>query len=45
MAIFSLSLTSVVELGMDPDGHLSVTDTGCDADIGDLAIRFHGGAR
>lgn len=44
MAIFGLDVTSVVELGKDPDGHLSVTSVSCDAQIGDVDIRFEGGA-
>ncbi|XP_059188427.1 lipopolysaccharide-binding protein [Centropristis striata] len=44
MAIFNMDVTSVVELGKDPDGHLSVTNVQCLARIGDVDIRFHGGA-
>ncbi|XP_044066356.1 lipopolysaccharide-binding protein [Siniperca chuatsi] len=44
MAIFSVDVTSVVTLGKDPDGHLSVTSVSCDAHIGDVDIQFHGGA-
>lgn len=45
MAIFNMDVTSVVELGKDPDGHLSVTSVSCDAQVGDVNIQFHGGAR
>ncbi|XP_035512228.1 lipopolysaccharide-binding protein [Morone saxatilis] len=44
MAIFNVDVTSVVELGKDPDGHLSVTSVSCDAQVGDVDIEFHGGA-
>ncbi|XP_042347685.1 lipopolysaccharide-binding protein isoform X1 [Plectropomus leopardus] len=44
MAIFSMDVTSVVELGRDPDGHLSITSVSCDAQVGDVDIHFHGGA-
>ncbi|XP_069549914.1 bactericidal permeability-increasing protein [Brachyistius frenatus] len=44
MAIFSMDVTSVVELGRDPDGHLSVSSVSCDAQVGDVDIQFHGGA-
>lgn len=44
MAIFNMDVTSVVELGKDPDGHLSVTSVSCDAQVGDVNIQFHGGA-
>nr|BAM21037.1 bactericidal permeability-increasing protein [Oplegnathus fasciatus] len=44
MAIFNVDVTSVVELGMDPDGHLSVTSVRCEAVVGDVDIQFHGGA-
>ncbi|XP_013857152.1 bactericidal permeability-increasing protein [Austrofundulus limnaeus] len=44
MAIFSMSLTSVVQLGKDSDGHLSVSSLSCDAQVGDVDIQFHGGA-
>lgn len=45
MAIFSVDVTSVVELGKDADGHLSVTSVSCDAKVGDVDIQVHGGAR
>lgn len=45
MAIFNVDLTSVVTLGKDPDGHLSVTSVSCDAQVGDVDVQFHGGAR
>ncbi|KAI9531015.1 hypothetical protein NQZ68_000507 [Dissostichus eleginoides] len=44
MAIFDLDVTSVVKLGKDPDGHLSVTSISCDAQVGDVDIHFEGGA-
>ncbi|XP_034000697.1 lipopolysaccharide-binding protein [Trematomus bernacchii] len=44
MAIFGLDVTSVVGLGKDPDGHLSVTSVSCDAQVGELDIQFEGGA-
>ncbi|KAM9350475.1 bactericidal permeability-increasing protein [Symphorus nematophorus] len=44
MAIFNVDVTSVVELGKDPDGHLSITSVSCDAHIGDINMQFHGGA-
>ncbi|XP_034733728.1 lipopolysaccharide-binding protein [Etheostoma cragini] len=44
MAIFNMDVTSVVELGKDANGHLSVTSVHCDAHIGDEKIKFHGGA-
>uniref|UniRef100_A0A3Q3EMA6 Bactericidal permeability-increasing protein n=1 Tax=Labrus bergylta TaxID=56723 RepID=A0A3Q3EMA6_9LABR len=33
-----------VNLGKDPDGRLSVTSISCDARVGEVDIRFHGGA-
>ncbi|KAF3860224.1 hypothetical protein F7725_000479 [Dissostichus mawsoni] len=44
MAIFGLDVTSVVKLGKDPEGHLSVTSVSCDAQVGDVDIQFEGGA-
>ncbi|XP_065817018.1 bactericidal permeability-increasing protein [Labrus bergylta] len=44
MAIFSMDVTSIVNLGKDPDGRLSVTSISCDARVGEVDIRFHGGA-
>ncbi|XP_054465208.1 lipopolysaccharide-binding protein [Anoplopoma fimbria] len=44
MAAFNMDVTSVVELGKDPDGHLSVTSVHCDARVGNVDVRFHGGA-
>lgn len=43
MAIFGVNVTSVVGLGKDSDGHLSITSISCDALVGDVDIRFHGG--
>ncbi|KAI3357279.1 hypothetical protein L3Q82_015723 [Scortum barcoo] len=43
MAIFSVDVTSVVELGKNPDGHLSVTSVSCNAQVGDVDIQFYGG--
>lgn len=45
MAIFSVDVTSVVELGKDADGRLSVTSAACDAKVEDLDLEIHGGAR
>ncbi|XP_023283225.1 lipopolysaccharide-binding protein-like [Seriola lalandi dorsalis] len=44
MAVFSVSVTSVVELGKNADGHLSVNSDSCDAQVGDVDMEFHGGA-
>ncbi|XP_074500892.1 bactericidal permeability-increasing protein-like [Sebastes fasciatus] len=44
MAIFSLDVTSAVEMGKDADGHLSVTSQHCDARVGDVDVQFRGGA-
>lgn len=45
MAVFSISLTSVVQLGKDSDGRLSVSSLSCDTQVGDVDIQFRGGAR
>lgn len=45
MAIFNVDVTSVVQLGKEADGHLSVSSISCDAQVGDVDIEFHGGAR
>ncbi|XP_014195169.1 lipopolysaccharide-binding protein [Haplochromis burtoni] len=44
MAIFNVDVTSVVQLGKEADGHLSVSSISCDAQVGDVDIEFHGGA-
>ncbi|XP_040905562.1 lipopolysaccharide-binding protein [Toxotes jaculatrix] len=44
MAMFSVNVISVVELGKDTNGHLSVSSVSCDAQVGDVDIEFHGGA-
>ncbi|XP_029291756.1 lipopolysaccharide-binding protein [Cottoperca gobio] len=43
LAIFTMDVTSVVELGKDANGHLSVTSVSCDAQVADVDIQFHGG--
>ncbi|XP_034552733.1 lipopolysaccharide-binding protein [Notolabrus celidotus] len=44
MALLSVDVTSIVNLGKDPEGRLSVTSASCDAQVGDVNIHFHGGA-
>uniref|UniRef100_A0A3Q4M595 Bactericidal permeability-increasing protein n=1 Tax=Neolamprologus brichardi TaxID=32507 RepID=A0A3Q4M595_NEOBR len=44
MAIFNVDVTSVVQLGKEADGHLSVSSISCDSQVGDVDIEFHGGA-
>lgn len=44
MALFDVDVTSVVSLGKDLDGRLSVSSAGCDAQVGDMKIHFWGGA-
>lgn len=44
MAVFRVDVTSVVKLGKDANGHLSVTSVSCDAQVGDVDIQFAGGA-
>ncbi|KAK2851185.1 hypothetical protein Q5P01_007461 [Channa striata] len=43
MAIFDVNVVSVLELGKDTNGHLSVSSESCDAEVGDVDIRFSGG--
>ncbi|XP_026223589.1 bactericidal permeability-increasing protein-like [Anabas testudineus] len=43
MAVFDLNVISAVELGKDAGGHLSVSSISCDAQVGDVDVRFHGG--
>ncbi|XP_055366244.1 bactericidal permeability-increasing protein-like [Betta splendens] len=42
MAVFQVDVTSVVKLGKDSDGRLSVTSVSCDAEVGDVALQFGG---
>ncbi|KAJ8015804.1 hypothetical protein DPEC_G00000160 [Dallia pectoralis] len=44
LAVFNLDLTSLVELGSDDKGHLSILSKTCSAGIGKAEINFHGGA-
>ncbi|XP_026223588.1 bactericidal permeability-increasing protein-like [Anabas testudineus] len=44
MAVLDVNVISAVELGKDPDGHLSVSSISCDAQVGDVDVQFHGGA-
>lgn len=45
MAIFDTDVTSVVQLGSDHQGHLSVTNIDCGASVRDVRLYFYGGAR
>ncbi|XP_077430757.1 bactericidal permeability-increasing protein [Vanacampus margaritifer] len=42
MALFGVDMVSVVQLGRDAGGHLSITSVNCNAQIGDIDIRFYG---
>lgn len=44
LAIFNVAVTSVLGLGKDAEGRLSVTSVSCDSQVGNVDIRFHGGA-
>uniref|UniRef100_A0A8C2WH40 Bactericidal permeability-increasing protein n=1 Tax=Cyclopterus lumpus TaxID=8103 RepID=A0A8C2WH40_CYCLU len=44
MAIFNMDVSSVVELGKDADGHLSVASVHCEAQVGNVDMQFRGGA-
>ncbi|XP_072223374.1 bactericidal permeability-increasing protein [Leuresthes tenuis] len=44
MAIYNVGVTSVLELGRDANGHLSVTSDSCYAQVGNVDVNFHGGA-
>ncbi|XP_056279973.1 bactericidal permeability-increasing protein-like [Pseudoliparis swirei] len=43
LAIFNLDVSSVVELGKDADGHLSVASVHCEAQVGNVDMQFRGG--
>lgn len=45
LAVFNINVNSAVELGRDPAGRLSVSTVSCDAQVGDVDMQFHGGAR
>nr|XP_057940670.1 bactericidal permeability-increasing protein isoform X1 [Doryrhamphus excisus] len=44
MALFGVDLVSVVHLGSDADGHLSLTNVSCDTQTRDVDLRFYGGS-
>lgn len=44
LAVFNVDVTSVVKLGKDPNGRLSVTYVSCDARVGAVQMHFYGGA-
>lgn len=44
MALFNVDVASVVQLGKDADGHMSVTSVSCSASIGNVDVQFSGGA-
>ncbi|XP_075993177.1 bactericidal permeability-increasing protein [Genypterus blacodes] len=41
-ALFAVNVVSVVELGTDADGRLSVSSLSCNAQVGDIMMRFSG---
>ncbi|XP_060930546.1 bactericidal permeability-increasing protein [Limanda limanda] len=45
MAVFGVDVTSVVKLGKDACGHLSVTSVSCDARVGRVDVNLRGGTR
>ncbi|KAM3618028.1 uncharacterized protein V6R79_014286 [Siganus canaliculatus] len=44
LAIFNVDVTSVLGLGKDDEGRVSVTSVSCDAQVGNVNVHFHGGA-
>ncbi|KAI1892416.1 hypothetical protein AGOR_G00133130 [Albula goreensis] len=44
LAVFRIGTASVVKLGSDSKGHLSVSSVKCSSSVGDIQISFHGGA-
>lgn len=44
MAIFGISLNTMLEF-QNTDEHLSISTVMCSADVGDIELDFHGGAR
>lgn len=42
LAVFNVDVTSVVKLGKDPNGHLSVSNVKCDANVEKTQMDFHG---
>ncbi|XP_077371260.1 bactericidal permeability-increasing protein isoform X1 [Festucalex cinctus] len=42
MALFGVDLVSIVQLGRDDGGHLSITSVNCNCQMGDIDIRFYG---
>nr|XP_019944512.1 PREDICTED: lipopolysaccharide-binding protein-like isoform X2 [Paralichthys olivaceus] len=44
MAVYGVSVISVVELGKDAGGRLSVTSVSCDAQVGRVDVRLYGGS-
>ncbi|KAM7404456.1 hypothetical protein PAMP_011801 [Pampus punctatissimus] len=44
IALFNVDVDSVIKLGKDPDGHMSVTSVSCNAHIGTVNVQVHGGA-
>uniref|UniRef100_A0A8C8C000 Bactericidal permeability-increasing protein n=1 Tax=Oncorhynchus tshawytscha TaxID=74940 RepID=A0A8C8C000_ONCTS len=45
LAVFNVDVTSVVQIGSDQSGHISISSKNCDAKVGEASINFHGGAR
>lgn len=44
LAVFNVDVTSVVQIGSDLSGHISISSENCDARVGEASINFHGGA-
>ncbi|XP_054648634.1 bactericidal permeability-increasing protein [Dunckerocampus dactyliophorus] len=44
LALFGVDLVSVVHLGSDGDGHLSLINVSCDTQTRDVDLRFYGGS-
>ncbi|XP_056128816.1 bactericidal permeability-increasing protein [Lampris incognitus] len=43
LAVFNVEVTSVIELGRDASGHLSVSSVSCQATVGNVKLNLHGG--
>jgi len=45
VSVSGVSMSVTADVGVDPNGHATLSASGCSFDIGHVGVKFHGGAR
>lgn len=45
VSVSGVSMSVTADVGVDTNGHATLSASGCSFDIGHVGVKFHGGAR